>query len=53
MAVLEQAMGELQEQGVDADSRLVHLVAAAAERELAAGGGAHVEHDAASGDRTD
>ena len=52
MAVLEEAMRELREQGVDANQRLVHLMAAAAERGLAAEGGATVEATPPSGDRS-
>jgi uncharacterized membrane protein len=52
VAVLEEAMRELREEGVDANQRLVHLMAAAAERGLAAEGGAHIEATPPSGDST-
>lgn len=42
VAVVEQAMAELREEGVDVNARLVRLIAAAADNELGASGGASV-----------
>jgi uncharacterized membrane protein len=52
VAVIEEAMEELREEGVDANKRLVQLMAAAADRGLAAEGGATVDGTAASGGRS-
>ena len=52
VAVLEEAMRELGEQGVDANERLVRLMAAAADRGLGAEGGATLDGTPASGDQT-
>ncbi len=44
-AIVEEAMDQLRGEGVDANSQLVQLIATAAERQLAAGGGASIPGD--------